>query len=151
MRKGRLLVGQGDKEALFVARRNLSATGTKLVDSRVQASLVPVPERGRSSWKSIAECRLTAEVVHDLDRRWPVEDIIVDGKHVGIIDWEIAGYFPGEWIRTNVFVVESISLQRWASNDPNEWCQKLYDELKYNRFEECISKYDKWASDKWQR
>jgi hypothetical protein len=55
-------------------------------------------------------------------------NIIVEEKpsagKVGIIDFEIAGYFPRSWIRTRFRISSGMDLSRSATDDPYWW--KVY-------------------------
>jgi predicted unusual protein kinase regulating ubiquinone biosynthesis (AarF/ABC1/UbiB family) len=45
-----------------------------------------------------------------------VENKLNSGK-VGIIDFEIAGYFPQSWIRTKFWISSGMDLSRLVAND----------------------------------
>jgi hypothetical protein len=72
-------------------------------------------------------------------------NIIVDGEHVGVIDWEIAGYFPKEWIRTKFHISWGINLPSSATDHTTRWREEVIKELKNNSgFEQCIDRWKLW-------
>ena len=51
--------------------------------------------------------------------------------HLGIIDWERAGFVPREWIRTNFIVAPGMSLDRLdLDHEENfQWAVRMFDQL----------------------
>ncbi|KAJ5543454.1 hypothetical protein N7535_005878 [Penicillium sp. DV-2018c] len=67
-----------------------------------------------------------------------VEDIPETGV-VGIIDWEVAGYFPRGWIRTKFRVNSGLDLPDGVAESPWEWRSGVAKLLEVNGFEDYSS------------
>ncbi|KAH6985592.1 kinase-like domain-containing protein [Ilyonectria destructans] len=72
----------------------------------------------------------------------PANIIINSGQVVGIIDWEIAGYVPREWIRTKFGVGWGMDFD--SHNDPSEWRSQVERQLGRKGFPEVIDAWKKW-------
>jgi len=68
-------------------------------------------------------------------------------RKVGIIDFEIAGYFPKGWIRTKFRVSSGMDLSESAtSEDPKWWRGEVQKALGANGFEEHADDFMVWRS-----
>lgn len=56
---------------------------------------------------------------------------------VGIIDWEVAGFFPKEWIRTKFRISGGLNLPDSAT-DPLEWRHEVQKSLGEHGFEDRV-------------
>ncbi|CAG8948057.1 unnamed protein product [Penicillium salamii] len=71
-----------------------------------------------------------------------VEDIPETGS-VGIIDWEVAGFFPRGWIRTKFRVSSGLDLPD-SVTDPVEWRSGVQKLLEAHGFEDYSSQFISW-------
>ncbi|PVH90207.1 hypothetical protein DM02DRAFT_621128 [Periconia macrospinosa] len=74
-----------------------------------------------------------------------VEEEPMLGK-IGIIDFEISGYFPRSWIRTKFRLSSGMNLSASASNDPTWWRSEIQKALGANGFEDCAEAWMKWSA-----
>ncbi|KFY37316.1 hypothetical protein V495_07244 [Pseudogymnoascus sp. VKM F-4514 (FW-929)] len=73
-----------------------------------------------------------------------VEDEPNSGR-VGIIDFEIAGYFPRSWIRSKFRISGGMDLSRSASDEPHWWRAEVQRALGADAFEDVVDAWVKWA------
>ncbi|KAJ5319017.1 uncharacterized protein N7506_011721 [Penicillium brevicompactum] len=73
-----------------------------------------------------------------------VEDIPKTGS-VGIIDWELAGYFPRGWIRTKFRISRGLILEDSATDNPTEWRAGVDKLLEDHGFEHYASQWASWS------
>ncbi|KAH7113060.1 kinase-like domain-containing protein [Dactylonectria macrodidyma] len=78
----------------------------------------------------------------------PGNIVINSGQVVGIIDWEIAGYVPCEWIRTKFSVGWGMDFN-W-DNDPSEWRLRVEYQLRRKGFPEVTEAWKKWREERFQ-
>jgi hypothetical protein len=72
-----------------------------------------------------------------------VEDVPETGV-VGIIDWEVAGFFPRGWIRTKFPINSGLDLPDSATDNPTEWRSGVQKLLKKHGFEDHSSQWVAW-------
>lgn len=72
-----------------------------------------------------------------------VEDIPETGT-VGIIDWEVAGFFPRGWIRTKFRINSGLDLPDSATDTPVEWRSGVQKMLETHGFEDYSSQFVSW-------
>lgn len=72
-----------------------------------------------------------------------VEDIPKTGS-VGIIDWEISGYFPRGWIRTKFRICRGLNLPDTATDNPLEWRAGVQELLGEHGFEHYTPQWASW-------
>ncbi|KAJ5142499.1 uncharacterized protein N7515_001286 [Penicillium bovifimosum] len=72
-----------------------------------------------------------------------VEDVPETGA-VGIIDWEVAGFFPRGWIRTKFRVSGGLDLPDSVTDTPVEWRSGVQKLLETRGFEDYSSQYVSW-------
>lgn len=72
-----------------------------------------------------------------------VEDEPNSGK-VGIIDFEIAGYFPRSWIRTKFRISSGMDLSRSVADDPYWWRVEVQKALGANGFDDVRKAWEEW-------
>ncbi|CAG8391192.1 unnamed protein product [Penicillium salamii] len=72
-----------------------------------------------------------------------VENIPKTGS-VGIIDWELAGYFPKGWIRTKFRISRGLNLPDTATDNPTEWRAGVQELLGEHGFEHYTSQWVSW-------
>jgi hypothetical protein len=72
-----------------------------------------------------------------------VEDVPKTGS-VGIIDWELAGYFPRGWIRTKFRISRGLNLPDSATDNPTEWRAGVQELLGDHGFEHYTSQWVSW-------
>ncbi|KFX95689.1 hypothetical protein V490_03713 [Pseudogymnoascus sp. VKM F-3557] len=72
-----------------------------------------------------------------------VEDTPNSGK-VGIIDFEIAGYFPRSWIRTKFRISGGMDLSTSASDEPHWWRAEVQRALGADGFEDVVEAWEEW-------
>jgi hypothetical protein len=72
-----------------------------------------------------------------------VEDIPETGT-VGIIDWEVAGFFPRGWIRTKFRINSGLDLPDSATDTPTEWRSGVQKMLEMHGYEDYSSQYVPW-------
>lgn len=72
-----------------------------------------------------------------------VEDESNSGK-VGIIDFEIAGYFPRSWIRTKFRISSGMDLSPLAADNPHWWRAKVQRALGTNGFDDAVEAWEEW-------
>lgn len=71
-----------------------------------------------------------------------VEDIPETGS-VGIIDWEIAGYFPRGWIRTKFLISSGLDLPS-SVEDKHWWRWEVQEALGRRGFEDFSNEWESW-------
>lgn len=64
---------------------------------------------------------------------------------VGIIDWEVAGFFPRGWIRTKFRLSSGLDLPESATDIPVEWRSGVQKLLGTHGFEDYVSQYTSWS------
>ncbi|KAJ5804305.1 uncharacterized protein N7518_000608 [Penicillium psychrosexuale] len=69
-----------------------------------------------------------------------VEDIPKTGT-IGVIDWELASYFPRGWIRTKFRLSSGMNLEDSATDKPTEWRSRVSVLLGENGFEDYASQW----------
>ncbi|KAL4793728.1 hypothetical protein BDV19DRAFT_390931 [Aspergillus venezuelensis] len=72
-----------------------------------------------------------------------VEDIPTLGT-IGIIDWEISGFFPRDWIRTKFRISPGLDLPGDAGNNPKEFRATVQARLGEFGFRECVAAWASW-------
>lgn len=72
-----------------------------------------------------------------------VEDIPTVGS-VGIIDWEVAGFFPRGWVRTKFRISSGLNLPDSATDIPQEWRSGVQKLLGDQGFEDYTSQFVSW-------
>lgn len=72
-----------------------------------------------------------------------VEDIPETGS-IGIIDWEVAGFFPRGWIRTKFRVNGGLDLPDSVTDTPTEWRSGVQKSLEAHGFEDYSSQWASW-------
>ncbi|OBT47676.1 hypothetical protein VE00_02181 [Pseudogymnoascus sp. WSF 3629] len=72
-----------------------------------------------------------------------VEDEPNSGK-VGIIDFEIAGYFPRSWIRTKFRISSGMDLSPLADDNPHWWRSEVQRALGANGFDDVVKAWEEW-------
>jgi hypothetical protein len=72
-----------------------------------------------------------------------VEDKPNSGK-VGIVDFEIAGYFPRSWIRTKFQISSGMDLSRSVADDPYWWRVEVQKALGANGFDDVRKAWEEW-------
>ncbi|KFZ15621.1 hypothetical protein V502_05495 [Pseudogymnoascus sp. VKM F-4520 (FW-2644)] len=72
-----------------------------------------------------------------------VEDEPDSGK-VGIIDFEIAGYFPRSWIRTKFRISSGMDLSPLAADNPHWWRAEVQRALGANGFDDAVEAWEEW-------
>ncbi|KAJ5543198.1 hypothetical protein N7535_005627 [Penicillium sp. DV-2018c] len=72
-----------------------------------------------------------------------VEDIPTVGS-VGIIDWEVAGFFPRGWVRTKFRISGGLNLPDSATDIPQEWRSGVQKLLGAQGFEDYTSQFVSW-------
>lgn len=72
-----------------------------------------------------------------------VEDIPKTGT-VGIIDWELAGYFPRGWIRTKFRISSGLNLPDTATDKPTAWRPGVQELLGEDGFEHYAPEWLSW-------
>jgi hypothetical protein len=70
-----------------------------------------------------------------------VEDTPKTGT-VGVIDWELAGYFPRGWIRTKFRISSGLDLP--ATDKPTAWRSGVQELLADNGFEHYAPEWLSW-------
>ncbi|CAG7947694.1 unnamed protein product [Penicillium nalgiovense] len=63
---------------------------------------------------------------------------------IGIIDWELAGYFPRGWIRTKFRLSRGMNLEDSATDNPTEWRAGVQELLGDHGFEHYASEWVSW-------
>jgi hypothetical protein len=75
-------------------------------------------------------------------------NIIVENKpnsgKLGIIDFEIAGYFPRCWIRTKFRISSGMDLSRSVTDDPFWWRREVQKALGANGFDDVRKAWEEW-------
>jgi len=75
-------------------------------------------------------------------------NIIVENKpnsgEVGIIDFEISGYFPRGWIRTKFRISSGMDLSASATNNQTWWRAEVQKALGANGFEDYSQAWIEW-------
>lgn len=75
-------------------------------------------------------------------------NIIVEDKpnsgEVGIIDFEISGYFPRGWIRTKFRISSGMDLSASATNNQTWWRAEVQKALGANGFEDYSQAWIEW-------
>ena len=61
-----------------------------------------------------------------------------------ILDWEISGYLPIEWICTKPCVSPGLDFSWNGEGDKQEWRRKLAEALLYEGFDEYLHEYMAW-------
>ncbi|OAL52826.1 hypothetical protein IQ07DRAFT_584844 [Pyrenochaeta sp. DS3sAY3a] len=74
-----------------------------------------------------------------------VEDEPKSGR-VGVIDFEISGFFPRGWIRTKFRLSSGINLSALATDNPTWWRSEVQKALGANGFEDYSTAYMDWLS-----
>jgi len=72
-----------------------------------------------------------------------VEDEPNSGK-IGIIDFEISGYFPRGWIRTKFRLSSGMDFSTSASDDPTSWRAGIQRALGEREYEDYAQAWVKW-------
>ncbi|KAJ5252554.1 hypothetical protein N7489_002964 [Penicillium chrysogenum] len=72
-----------------------------------------------------------------------VEDVPKAGT-VGIIDWEIAGYFPRGWIRTKFRISSGLDLPNPGVNESYWWRSEVQKLLEKHGFEDHVAEWQSW-------
>jgi aminoglycoside phosphotransferase len=75
-----------------------------------------------------------------------VEDCPKSGR-VGIIDFEIAGYFPPGWIRTKFRVSPAMDLTSAPNTIPTDWRSKIQKALELKGYVDHSEGYMKWIGE----
>lgn len=72
-------------------------------------------------------------------------NILVDlsNSSVGIIDWEIAGFVPAEWIKTKFRISSGMNL---SSGDGLDWRRRVITCLGKLGFSDAVEMYQTWAN-----
>lgn len=65
-------------------------------------------------------------------------------KTIGIIDWEIAGYVPRQWVRTKARVSLALDFDDPQDEEPRTWRGMLQSALGERGFEEVAEKFVAW-------
>ncbi|RDW76847.1 uncharacterized protein DSM5745_06839 [Aspergillus mulundensis] len=73
-----------------------------------------------------------------------VEDVPTTGS-VGIVDWELAGFFPKGWIRTKFRISSGLNLPEEAGDDPNDWRRRVQRRLGELGYEEHVDEWQPWC------
>jgi hypothetical protein len=77
-------------------------------------------------------------------------NIIVEDKpklgNLGIIDFEIAGFFPKGWIRTKFRVSSGMDFSPSATDIPTWWRSEIQKALEANGFEDYSGSYMEWLN-----
>lgn len=73
-----------------------------------------------------------------------VEDIPKTGA-VGLIDWELSGYFPRGWIRTKFRISRGLDLPDAATDNPREWRAGVQELLGEHGFENWTPQWVSWC------
>ncbi|KFY01087.1 hypothetical protein O988_02921 [Pseudogymnoascus sp. VKM F-3808] len=63
---------------------------------------------------------------------------------VGIIDFEIAGFFPRSWIRTKFRISGGMDLSPSASDDPHWWRAEVQRALGADGFDNAVEAWEEW-------
>ena len=72
-----------------------------------------------------------------------VEDEPNSGK-VGIIDFEIAGYFPRSWIRTKFRISSGMDLSPLADDNPHSCRSEVQRALGADGFDDVVKAWEEW-------
>ncbi|KAJ5922829.1 hypothetical protein N7516_010532 [Penicillium verrucosum] len=72
-----------------------------------------------------------------------VEDVPRSGT-IGIIDWEIAGYFPRGWIRTKFRISSGLDLPNPGVNESYWWRSEVQKLLEKHGFEDHVADWQSW-------
>jgi hypothetical protein len=72
-----------------------------------------------------------------------VEDEPKSGK-IGILDFEVAGYFPRSWIRTKFRISFGMYLSPDISDDPFWWAKEVPEALGDSGFDDVAEAWWKW-------
>jgi hypothetical protein len=72
-----------------------------------------------------------------------VEDTPETGT-VGIIDWEVAGFFPRGWIRTKFRISSGLNLPDSVTDNPIEWRSGVQKLLGMHGFEDYSTEFESW-------
>jgi hypothetical protein len=73
-----------------------------------------------------------------------VEDEPKSGK-IGVIDFEIAGFFPRSWIRTKFRISSGMDLSRSASDEPHWWRAEVQRALGADGFDDAVEAWEEWV------
>ncbi len=73
-------------------------------------------------------------------------NILVAGQSIGIIDWEMAGFVPKEWIRTNFCVQGGMDLPYDEEELRVDWRRRVQRQLQKDGFTEIADKWISWWS-----
>ncbi|KAJ5135372.1 uncharacterized protein N7515_004650 [Penicillium bovifimosum] len=63
---------------------------------------------------------------------------------VGIIDWEVAGFFPKGWIRTKFRISSGLDLPDSVTDNPTEWRSGVQNLLGVHGFEDYSTEFVTW-------
>ena len=66
------------------------------------------------------------------------------GHVFGIIDFEIAGYFPRSWIRTKLRISSGMDLSHSVTDDPSWWRREVQRALGANGFDDVRKAWEEW-------
>ncbi|KAI1970509.1 hypothetical protein LOZ53_004942 [Ophidiomyces ophidiicola] len=69
--------------------------------------------------------------------------------HIGIIDWEVAGFFPRAWIRTKFLVSSGMNLDREVAEDRQCWRLDIARLLGDLGFETCVDQWTQYKAALW--
>jgi hypothetical protein len=72
-----------------------------------------------------------------------VENVPISGE-IGIIDFEIAGFFPRSWIRTKFRLSSGMDLSPSASGDPYWWRREVQKALGASGFDDVRVAWEEW-------
>ncbi|KAI1955818.1 hypothetical protein LOZ58_006629 [Ophidiomyces ophidiicola] len=64
--------------------------------------------------------------------------------HVGIIDWEVAGYFPRGWVRTKFHLSPGMDFENESIEDPHFWRKEVARLLAEQGFESYAEEWLRW-------
>ncbi|KFY89015.1 hypothetical protein V500_05991 [Pseudogymnoascus sp. VKM F-4518 (FW-2643)] len=67
-----------------------------------------------------------------------------DSGQVGIIEFEIAGYFPRSWIRTKFRISSGMDLSPLAADNPHWWRAEVQRALGANGFDDAVEAWEEW-------
>ncbi|KAI1911956.1 hypothetical protein LOZ66_004441 [Ophidiomyces ophidiicola] len=67
--------------------------------------------------------------------------------HIGIIDWEVAGYFPRAWIQTKFLLSSGLDFEPEFAEDPRCWRRDIGRLLGDLGFENCREQWQAYKAD----
>jgi len=72
-----------------------------------------------------------------------VEDELITGK-IGIIDFEIADYFPRSWVRTKFRLCSEMDLSCFTPDEQGRWRTEVQKALGSNGFDDVVRAWMEW-------